>query len=53
MSLKVPHGLPALQIVKNEGTHVEELKSSTCNTLRVALLNIMPMKETTEADFIR
>lgn len=53
MPLKTPAGLPALQKVKEEGTPVEELKASTGNTLRIALLNIMPMKETTEADFIR
>lgn len=53
MPLKVPKGLPALQTVKNEGIPVGELISPTGNTLRIALLNIMPMKETTEADFIR
>lgn len=53
MPIKVPTGLPALQAVKNEGIPVEELKSSTGNTLHIALLNLMPMKETTEADFIR
>lgn len=53
MPIKVPTGLPALQAVKNEGVPVEELKSSTGNTLHIALLNLMPMKETTEADFIR
>ena len=53
MPIKVPTGLPALQAVKREGVPVEELKSSTDNTLHIALLNLMPMKETTEADFIR
>lgn len=53
MPIKVPAGLPALQAVKNEGVTVEELKISTGNTLRIALLNLMPTKETTEADFIR
>ena len=53
MPLKVPAGLPALQAVINEGNAVEILKESTADTLRIALLNIMPMKETTEADFIR
>lgn len=53
MPIKVPTGLPALQAVKNEGIPVEDLKSSTGNTLHIALLNLMPMKETTEADFIR
>ena len=45
--------MPALQAVIDEGNAVETLKESTAETLRIALLNIMPMKETTEADFIR
>lgn len=53
MPLKVPAGLPALQAVIDEGNAVEVLETSTAHTLRIALLNIMPMKETTEADFIR
>lgn len=53
MSLKVPAGLPALQAVIDEGNAVEILERTTAKTLRIALLNIMPMKETTEADFIR
>ena len=53
MPLKVPAGLPALQAVIDEGNAVEILKESTADTFRIALLNIMPMKETTEADFIR
>ena len=53
MSLKVPAGLPALQAVIDEGNMVQLLEKSTSQTLRIALLNIMPMKETTEADFIR
>ena len=53
MPIKVPAGLPALQAVIDEGDAVEILKESTADTLRIALLNIMPMKETTEADFIR
>ena len=53
MPIKVPTGLPALQTVINSGTPVEELKTSTGDTLRRALLNLMPMKETTEVDFIR
>ena len=42
-----------MQAVIDEGNAVEILKESTAETLRIALLNIMPMKETTEADFIR
>lgn len=53
MPIKVPAGLPALQNVINEGREVEILTRTTPRTLRIALLNIMPMKETTEADFIR
>ena len=53
MPLKVPAGLPALQNVIDEGNSVELLEKATPHTLRIALLNIMPMKETTEADFIR
>ena len=53
MPLKVPAGLPALQRVIDEGCAVKVLGAPTAHTLRIALLNIMPMKETTEADFIR
>ncbi len=53
MPLKVPAGLPALQTVIDEGNAVDILERSTANTFRIALLNLMPMKETTEADFIR
>ena len=42
-----------MQAVINEGHAVEALEAPTARTLRIALLNIMPMKETTEADFIR
>ena len=45
--------MPALQNVIDEGCSVSVLDTPTERTLRVALLNIMPMKETTEADFIR
>ena len=45
--------MPALQNVIAEGYPVDVLDTPTGRTLRVALLNIMPMKETTEADFIR
>ena len=53
MPIKVPAGLPALQNVIDEGCAVKVLEAPTAQTLRIALLNIMPMKETTEADFIR
>ena len=53
MPIKVPTGLPALDAVRAEGMDVKELSTATDDTLRIALLNIMPTKETTEADFIR
>ena len=53
MPIKVPTGLPALDAVRAEGLDVKELSTATDDTLRIALLNIMPTKETTEADFIR
>lgn len=53
MPLKVPAGLTALQRVIDEGCKVELFEKTTPQTLRIALLNLMPMKETTEADFIR
>lgn len=53
MPLKTPAGLPAIETVRNEGTEIKEFDNATPTTLKVALLNLMPMKETTEADFIR
>lgn len=53
MALKVPAGLPALDAVRAEGDNIEVFDTVTPDTLRVGLLNIMPTKETTEADFIR
>lgn len=53
MPIKVPDGLPALQQVIDEGCNVNVLTTPDASTLRIAFLNIMPMKEKTEADFIR
>ena len=53
MPIKVPTGLPAFDAIKAEGVSVTELQTVTEKTLRIALLNLMPMKETTEKDFIR
>ena len=53
MPLKVPKGLPALEAVRSEGLKIEEFDTVTSDTIKVALLNIMPTKEATEADFIR
>ena len=53
MPIKVPTGLPALQAVLDEGNEFEVFTTPTDRTLKIALLNLMPMKEDTEADFIR
>ena len=45
MPIKVPAGLPALQAVIDEGNVVEILEKTTARTLRIALLNIMPLKK--------
>ena len=45
MPIKVPAGLPALEVVRSEGMEIKELAASTSDTLRIALLNIMPTKE--------
>ena len=53
MPIKVPTRLPAFDALKAEGVPVKELRKLTGRTLRILLLNIMPMKEVTEKDFIR
>ena len=53
MPIKVQPGLPALQAVIDEGCEIKVLTTTTEKTLKIVLLNLMPMKETTEADFIR
>lgn len=53
MPIKVPTGLPALQAVLDEGNEFEVFTTTSEKTLKIALLNLMPMKESTEADFIR
>lgn len=42
-----------MQAVIERGHNAEILEKSSEKTLKIALLNIMPMKESTEADFIR
>lgn len=51
MPLILPHGLPAIEALRQEGTPVS-LASGHADQ-RIAVLNLMPIKETTEMDFIR
>ncbi|MDR1526778.1 MAG: homoserine O-succinyltransferase [Dysgonamonadaceae bacterium] len=56
MPLNIPHNLPAIEILKGEHIFVmDDLRASTqdIRPLRVALLNLMPVKITTETDFVR
>jgi homoserine O-succinyltransferase len=56
MPLIIPHNLPAVEILKQENIFVmDNLRASTqdIRPLKVALLNLMPVKITTETDFVR
>lgn len=56
MPLTLPDRLPAIEILKNEGIAVGIVPPSERDTvppLRIALLNLMPLKEATETDFVR
>ena len=56
MPLNIPHNLPAIEILKQENIFVmDDLRASTqdIRPLKVALLNLMPVKITTETDFVR
>lgn len=51
MPLILPTGLPAIQMLQEEGTPVRFGAGKP--DVRIALLNLMPIKESTELDFIR
>lgn len=53
MSLYVPYNLPAIGTVRAEGLPVFGGVPNGVKPLRILLLNLMPIKETTELDFIR
>ena len=53
MSLYVPYDLPAIGTVRAEGLPVFGGTPKGIKPLRILLLNLMPIKETTELDFIR
>jgi homoserine O-succinyltransferase len=56
MPLNIPHDLPAIEILKRENIFVmDHLRASAqdIRPLKVALLNLMPVKITTETDFVR
>lgn len=54
MPLILPDRLPAVELLKQENIFVETAeKACGANPLRIAVLNLMPIKVTTETDFVR
>ena len=56
MPVNIPHNLPAVEILKKENIFVmDNLRAATqdIRPLKVALLNLMPVKIVTETDFVR
>lgn len=56
MPLKLPKNLPAIEELKNENIFVmddDRANSQDIRPLRIAILNLMPVKERTEMDLIR
>lgn len=56
MPLNIPHELPAIEILKKENIFVMDSELALrqdIRPLKIALLNLMPIKVTTETDLIR
>ena len=56
MPLRLPAGLPAIDILKHENIFLGDGTQGQTNSerrLRIAVLNLMPLKETTETDLVR
>ena len=56
MPLRLPDKLPAIDILKNENIFVMDNSRATTQDirpLRIVILNLMPLKITTETDLIR
>jgi len=56
VSLKLPHNLPAIELLKKEHIMIEETSDGIAQDLRplhIVLLNLMPLKITTETDIAR
>ena len=50
MPLRLPDGLPAIDILKRENINIEDMlaKEDDKRPLRIVILNLMPFKATTE-----
>ena len=55
MPLRLPDGLPAIDILKRENINIADMltKEEDKRAIRIVILNLMPFKSTTETDFIR
>lgn len=56
MPVKIPNSLPAIELLKKENIFVmNELRANTqdIRPMRLIILNLMPLKVSTETDFIR
>ena len=56
MPLNIPKKLPAIEVLKQENIFVmddERALSQEIRPLKIAILNLMPIKITTETDLIR
>ncbi|MDR0428315.1 MAG: homoserine O-succinyltransferase [Dysgonamonadaceae bacterium] len=53
MLLNIPHNLPAVELLKKEHIFLDSDKEPSVKPLKIALVNLMPVKITTETDFIR
>jgi len=56
MPIKVPNGLPAIEQLVEENIfvmHADRAESQDIRTMRIAVVNLMPVKETTETDLLR
>ncbi len=56
MLINIPHNFPALELLAKEQTDVSGFIAANANTkaqLTIAVLNLMPLKITTEADILR
>ncbi len=53
MPIRLPPGLPAAAALREEGIAAEEIGTSPPGALRIALVNLMPDKVTTETQFVR
>jgi homoserine O-succinyltransferase len=56
MPLRLPEKLPAIELLKQENIFVldeERASHQDIRPLRIAVLNLMPLKITTETDLVR